>query len=384
MTSTAKVIDMKDQSIIKEFNIAEITDSSLATMKKQILAIPEMPEDSKQYNSVKEMHIQAKKILPRIEERRKELKAPVLEKGKKIDETAKKAVSMVQPLIDMSAARRTAWEEEKAKEKAEAERIETERVEKIQTLIDDLSTTIATGMQYNLESDKIFLVLEKLNDYPIKEDDFQERTNEAWALLEKGLNDLSIAYDNREKFEEAQAAQKAEAKRLEEEKAKLAADRKAQEEAAKKKELEEAEKRRKAEKKLEVERQAIADQKAEIEAQKKADAKKRYLADWDEAIQINMRFIPQSAIIMNIKFNEFAAEQAKQEKAKLKADKARVKLVESDKKHLKEIAGKFHEYISDLDIPKLNITANNALAIGLITDVKDVINNYEKAVVEIA
>ncbi len=121
MEDTTEVIQIDEQKAIKEFNIQEITESNLKIMKEQILEIPELPENKEQYTSVKEMHIQAKKLPKKIEDRRVELKAPVLEKGRMIDATAKKAIGMVQPLIDMSGSRRAAWEDKVAAERAEKE-----------------------------------------------------------------------------------------------------------------------------------------------------------------------------------------------------------------------------------------------------------------------
>lgn len=69
-TATAEVIEISDQLVIKEFNIQEITAANVAMMEKQILEIPETTETKDQYDAAYRFNVDAKKLLPRIEERR--------------------------------------------------------------------------------------------------------------------------------------------------------------------------------------------------------------------------------------------------------------------------------------------------------------------------
>lgn len=375
-TATAEVIPM-DQLIIKEFDIEEITATNLALMKKQILTIPEKPETPKQYNSVKDMHIQAKKILPRIEERRKELKAPVLEKGKAIDDTAKKAVSMVQPLIDLAGTRRSAWEEEKAKEKAEKERIEKERLAKIDEHIERLSGFANKYQEYGRSAESLARDLGHLEGFEISAVDFQERTEEAEKIKVDAITATKQAFENRKKFEEEQAEaarikaeQEAEAKRLAEEKAKLEADKKAQEEEARKKAEAEAEKRRKEEKKLQAERDALEKEKAEIAAQKKAEEDRKaaldmFNLDHAEALKENEEF-------------------DRRLKEKLKADAARAKVAKRDKGVLNRLLSEINEFIIDLDSPACETSEADEIVSDLFVGLENILDQANDRVSELA
>lgn len=297
----------QDQLIIKEFGIQEITAANIALMEKQILEIPEKPETKEQYDDARRFNIDAKKLLPRIEERRKELKAPVLEKCKAIDDTAKKAVSMVQPLIDLSGTRREAWEAEKAAEKAEKERIEAERVVSIKAKLDMLNHIAGKPIEYNRSSADIEQDIENLEAFEVSAIDFQERIGDAELIKSNAIKSAKTALENRKKFEADQAEvarvkaeHEAEKKRLAEERAKLEAERKAQEEAARVAAEAEAEKLRQAQEAIRAERE-------KLEAEKAIAAHAAVVAEleavWDDANNINREFDHAKAIEENDRLN---------------------------------------------------------------------------------
>ena len=296
MNQAAQVIDMQDQLIIKEFGIEEITTANIALMEKQIREIPEKPETKEQYDNAYRYNVDAKKLLPRIEERRRELKAPILEKGKAIDATAKKAVAMVQPLIELSGTRREAWEAEKAAEKAEKDRIEAERMAAIQAKFDMLNNLAGKPMEYNRASEDIARDICHINAFEISAIDFRERMDEAELVKTNAIKSAELAFENRKKFEAEQvelarvkAEHEVEAKRLEEERAKLETDRKAQEEANRKAAEAEAEIRRIEAEEIRAEREALEAEKARIAME----------SVWEEAHQLNIDFDHAAAIIEN-------------------------------------------------------------------------------------
>jgi hypothetical protein len=265
------VIEIQDQLMVKEFGIEELTASNVLLMEKQILEIPEKPETKEQYDNAYRFNVDAKKILPRIEKRRKELKAPVLEKGKAIDDTAKRAVAMIQPLIELSGSRREAWEAEKAAEKAEKERQESERLAAIQAKFDMLNHLAAKPMEYNRASEDIARDLAHLEAFEISVIDFQERQGEAELIKAGAIINAESALENRKKFEADQAEiarieaeQKAERNRLEEEQAKIEEDRKKAADAQAKVIAEENQRIAEAQAKIEADRQVLEDEKRRI------------------------------------------------------------------------------------------------------------------------
>ena len=381
MNEAAQVIDMQDQLIIKEFGIEEITTANIALMEKQILEIPEKPETKEQYDAAYRYNVDAKKLLPRIEERRKELKAPVLEKGKANDDTAKKAVAMVQPLVELSGTRRQAWEDERAAEKAEKDRIENERLASIQAKIDIINHLASKPVEYNRSAEDLARDIVHLEAVEISAIDFQERTEEAEIIRNHAVETAKIALENRKRFEADQAeaarvkaAQEAEAKRLEEERANLEIERKAQELAAIEAAEAEAERIRLKEEAIQAEREKLEHDKAIVARE----------AVWDEAHKANIDFDHAAAIIENERRKaEAQAAQADFEAAHAaalvehEAWKERQKLIGLDRIVLTTIATDLEKLIEDYDIPKLNTEEANSLVLDLIASLKTRIYGFE-------
>lgn len=384
--SAAQVIDRQDQLIIKEFGIEEITTANIALMEKQILEIPEKPETKEQYDASYRFNVDAKKLLPRIEERRKELKAPVLEKGKAIDDTAKKAVAMVQPLVELSGTRRQAWEDQKAEEKAEKDRIENERLASIQAKIDMINHLAKKPTEYNRSAEDLTKDLAHLEAVEISAIDFQERTEEAEIIRNHAIETAKIALENRKKFEadQAEAArvkaeQEAEAKRLEAEREKLEMERKAQELAALEAAEAEAERIRLKEEAIQAEREKLEHDKVVAERE----------AVWDVAHQENVDRDHAAAIIEHEKYKadlqaeidkaRAAAKEDWERSEKYKAEAAaREKLVGPDRMMLTTIATDLEKLLSDYEIPKLNTDEANALVLDLIASLKTRIYGFEQ------
>jgi len=325
--------------------IAEITASNLALMESQILDIPETPENKDQYSTARDMHIQAKKILPLIETRRKEIKAPHLEKCREIDATAKDAVSMIQPLIEMSGSRRGAWEAIAEKEKEVAMAAEKVRLDEIKEKLEAISNTVLQAQEYGKTSAEISYILDALLEIKV-DDSYQEFADQALKSLMDGTELVQSTLDRALKFEADQKAQaeieaknKAEAERL----ARMAED---QEKAAAaiRVELDAA----RAEIQAEKDRMA---QVAEAEKFKERVAwcekigAEYYIADWNEAHKLNTEF-------------DLAVEKAEATEA-------------AHKEELKPDTEKllmFADYIGEIKLPDLKTDAANE--IGMMIDAK--------------
>jgi len=321
--------------------IAEITASNLALMESQILDIPETPENKDQYSTARDMHIQAKKILPLIETRRKEIKAPHLEKCREIDATAKDAVSMIQPLIEMSGSRRGAWEEIAEREKAAAMVAEQARLDEIKEKLEAISNTVLQAQEYGKTSAEISYILDALLEIKV-DDSYQEFADQALKSLMDGTELVQSTLDRALKFEADQKAQaeieaknKAEAERL----ARMAED---QEKAAAAIRVEQDAAR--------AEIQAEKDRMAQVaEAERVAWCEKigaeYYIADWNEAHKLNTEF-------------DLAVEKAEATEA-------------AHKEELKPDTEKllmFADYIGEIKLPDLKTDAANE--IGMMIDAK--------------
>ena len=325
--------------------IAEITASNLALMKSQILDIPETPENKEQYSTARDMHIQAKKILPLIETRRKEIKAPHLDKCREIDATAKDAVMMIQPLIELSGSRRGAWEEIAEREKAAAMVAEQARLDEIKEKLEAISNTVLQAQEYGKTSAEISYILDALLEIKV-DDSYQEFADQALKSLMDGTELVQSILDRALKFEADQKAQaeieaknKAEAERLE----RMAED---QEKAAAaiRAELE------KARAEIQAEKDRMA-QVAEAEKFKERVAwcekigAEYYIADWNEAHKLNTEF--------DLAIEKAAAIEAERQEA-LKPDKGKLIFL-VDK-------------LGDIKIPKFQ--TDDANEVGIMVDAK--------------
>ena len=369
------IIEVQDQLMVKEFGIEELTASNVLMMEKQIREIPEKPETKEQYQSAYQFNVDAKKLLPRIEDRRKELKAPVLEKCKAIDDTAKKAKAMVKPLIELSGSRRQAWEDEKAAEKAEKERIETSRLAAIQAKFDMLNHLAAKPIEYNRPAEDIARDIAHLEAFEISVIDFQEKISDADLIKSEALITAKNALENRKKFE----ADQAEAARV-----------KAENEEAAKRLAEENERMTAAQAKIEADRQALEAEKAE--AAHAAIVSERE-AFFDIAHQENFDRDHAAALI---EYNQYKADlQAEMDQARSDAmarweqtEAARIaraermKKIEPDKRLIADRINDLDEYISGLNPLDVGYKTDEVaqIELDLIVDVK---NAIEKACIAV-
>lgn len=385
---------VQDEILVKEFGIEQLAVQNVLLMKKQILEIPENPETKEQYESARKFNVDAKKLLPRIEERRKELKAPILKKGKAIDSTAKKVVEMIHPLIELSGSRRKSWEDVKAAEKKEKEMQESKRLESIQAQIKSLSGLAAKPLEYNRTAEAIARDLAHLETFEISMIDFQERKEEAELIKANAVINAKMAFENRKKFESDQAEaerikieQAAESNRLKKERAKIDAERKAKDEADKKAAEAEAAIRRQEEEFIRTERKKLEKEKAAAE---KAMVIAERESVWDIAHIDNKNFDHEAALVDHKTFKislqaemDLARAEAKLDWArseKYKAEESeRLKLIGPDKLMINTTAAFFDDWISNAFTPHFETSDAMSAYCDLISRFHSAIKCFEDA-----
>ena len=195
-----------------------------------------------------------------IEARRKELKAPLLERGHLIDAEAKRItgeiIKIEQPIDDQIKAE----EQRKAAEKAERERAENERAGRVAAAIDklrNLPLKLANASSQTIEQEQVDLTLEGMD---ATEAEVAQYTAVAMQVA-RALHTLAEAARERE----------AEAAKLQREREELERQRK-EEEARQRQAAAEAEAERA--RQAEEDRKALAAERAKIEAERMAEAER--------------------------------------------------------------------------------------------------------------
>lgn len=256
-----------------------VTQADLEALAQQFTDIKSIT-NRKEYDAAQAALTQLKRARSSVEARRKELKADSLEFGRLVDSTAKELAAVVQPEEERLAALVQMVKDQKAAEKAERERIEQERIDKILNRIGEFEKLPATLQRAT--SDDVLVEREKLEELVITEDVFAEFTERASMvkvavidelneLYSGALHDERIAREERLAREKQEAEQKAEAERLAKERAELEARQKEvdAENARKEEEL----LKQQAELKAEQERIDNERREKEAAAQREADAK---------------------------------------------------------------------------------------------------------------
>lgn len=227
-----------------------------------------------------------------LEAKRKELKAPVIERGKLLDSEAARITMELAALEDPIDAQIKAEEERKAREKAEAEERERKRIAAIHDRIAQLAQipTAMIGKTATIIDEE----QQRVKAIEITEADYGEfiatareahaKTVSALALLHGGA--LAKERQDTEDRERAER-EKAELKRLREEEAKRIAEARTKaEEEAKARAQQEAADRAEREKHeamvREQQERDMAERRAKIEAEEKAAAESRARAQEEE------------------------------------------------------------------------------------------------------
>lgn len=372
---------IKIETALTTFDVTEAVLADLESSTKMTIA------DAESEKVVRKYRQQAKSLQVQIEKRRLKLNREYKERTDKAAEILTTRINPVYDDLDgkikaVEADREAKRLEREAAEKAERERlekIEAERLAKIEAALSEVTTAAKAGQGYNLPASEIKMLHHALNNLEISEDVFQERHQEAMAIWKKGLEDTHTALIAREKFEQEQAAQEAEKKRLAEERANFEAEQKAAREKAEaaekaerdrrqaeererqKIEAEKAEKARQEQERLRLEREALEKEKAEILAAKQAeeDRKKaaaQYDLDWDAALLED-------------------AEWERARKEKQRADKARAKLINVDKELLAGFIQKIE--MPFFEVAELQTDSGNAVFSRFATAIDNAVSNFK-------
>lgn len=235
-------MDVDRDTILKKFNPAE---AAVGKMMEGLNAIEKI-EDEKTYLMVYNTHQIAKKWSREIERVRVEGKAPLLERGKLYDKTAREMEALVDQADNRCLELRKTWEEKKENERQERIRKEQEKVnERVNMLIEH-------GMAFN--SDKKY----ELADIIIDPADIKTMSDGAFTAM---MESIKVEHERIQ-------AEKAEAERVQREeedrKAKELQDLKEQNERMER-EIKEREEKENADREERERLQREADEKAEKE-----------------------------------------------------------------------------------------------------------------------
>lgn len=305
-----KIIETPETMTLAEF---DVTEAALAEIKEyERLEI----QDSKSEANVRKCRAVVRSMRTDVERRRKELKAPLLEHGRLIDQIAKDLTARLLPTENNLDEKIKAVEAVAEAAKAEKMAAEKARTDAILSEITRMGNITATAQEYGLPSPRVQELLSDLEAFPVKPEFFEEFTDNALAAKKRDIEIVQACLDRTLKFEadqkaqaEIEAANKAEADRL----AKIAAEQekaRKEAEAAQAKADAEARAERDAEvAKMAAERKAIEDEKVAIQAERDrmaAEAEKVklaervkwcesigvewYMADLNEACEINKEF----------------------------------------------------------------------------------------------
>ncbi|WP_336273774.1 hypothetical protein [Vreelandella indica] len=159
-----------------------------------------------------------------LENKRKAIKAPALQRCRDIDDEAKTITAALRQLEDPIDEQIKAEEQRKEREKEEADRKERERVEKIKAGIEYIR--LMPGKLIGESVLEMTASAHALRTHPIGEDRFAEFTQEALAAKQQAMQQLGSMIDAAKAQEElaemkrqqaeAEATQKAEAAKAEE------------------------------------------------------------------------------------------------------------------------------------------------------------------------
>ena len=343
-----------------EFKVVkfELTPATITDMVEKYNSLILYPGDKASY---KEVHA-AKMILTKArtgtDKHRKSLGADARTWITDVNQAAKE---LTEPLLPVEAKLKGMLDAEDQR----VAQVEKDRLDSIDNMFGSLDWRIKLGQEYGLTADKISKCIEDLKLFPIIEADFQEKIEQAETMRKMGIETLERILANA-------IAREEEAKKLEAERA-------------------EFEKTRIAERERQAEKQRIFDEKEEelrIKNEKlEADKQRRYLSDWYDAILINRDLVHAVALKENAEF-DCAMEQRririeKAEKEKLKADKARVKLVAIDKGRIDSEINQLDELISGVAHSEFETKEAYQIMVDLYSKLKTALLEAEQAVEEL-
>lgn len=196
----------------------DVTEASIAKLRERMAMEP--VKDKNEFTVLKANLAEVRGKRTDVEKRRKELKAPLLAEGKRIDDAAKQLTDKLRAIEDPLEAHKKDWEKREKKRKAdEEERKRLRRIE-IQNLLQKIRDQVNDPYAEIPELERRLQVLEDTNE-PTKTL-FDEHVTEAKALLAECRAKAKKLLDDARARAEEDARREEERKQLEEQRKALA------------------------------------------------------------------------------------------------------------------------------------------------------------------
>lgn len=301
----------------KEIVKYDVTDAAIAEMKEMYmgLVITDI-DDKEQYDAVHRAHMTVRGKRIEVDKKRKELKADALEWGRKVQAEANRIFALIEPIENHLKA-------EKQKVQDEKDRIERERVAKIEEKIDHLKKFRIYDPRLT-SIDEIKKVIKSVEEWKIEPEEYFEFTTEANELKSEILIANSKILEMRENLDKEEAERKAEAKRQ----AKIAA--------------EQAEIQRK----LDEQQAKIDEQNRKIQAEKDAIEAEKRKAEEAKRIEAAKKEAAEQARLAEIERQKREAQEKAEVEKRRKEEEIRQEMLRPDKEKLVAFAQFLNEGIT--------------------------------------
>ncbi len=315
---------VKTETQLVPYNLEAATVNAL---KSKYLDVTIQPDDKSAYAMVMSGLRECREIRLAVDTWHKERKEWIVKAGKHYDTERRRVHALVEPVEEHLTAVRKVEDDRKEAIRAEAERIERERVEKVRAKIENMKKIPSriTPLTPLSEIEEVYKAL--LNWEPVSESNYQEFTHEAIAIYNDTVSAVLKIKEDRQKWEQEQAAAKAESKRL---------DKIRQEQEVEAKRLEairkaEEEKYRLEREYLEAERRKIASDKAVLEAEKRAEQERLERVEFERKTQEEAKVRAESEARKKV---EREAKEGLERAEKEKVEKERQEALRPDKEKI--------------------------------------------------
>lgn len=267
-----------------------VTDAAISVLRDKYANMS--INDNKEYRAVVGGIAECRELRVSVEKRRKELKADALTWGRKVDGEAKRITGLLTEIETPLKALKQDADEEKARIKAEKERIarekaeaEQRRVDNIKVRIDELYGPYRLLELNNMTSEQIAHALAVFGS-SFDDEDFQEFEDEAKVKQQEAITSAQSMLTAKKLAEEEAERQRIERERIEAERRELEEAQRLEREKleAERRALEEQ--RRIEQEKADAERRAIEEEKRKIEEQKRAEEERREREEFERQAKI--------------------------------------------------------------------------------------------------
>lgn len=223
----------------------KFSDAALTEMKERFKDL--VIGDSKSYEATKAARAEVRDVRYGIQNALKAGNASLRDRIKANDAEAERLINLITQVEDPLDAEVKRWEKKKADEKAERERLEQDRIDKITGMVNWMTGCVRECA--GKDSDFIRQKIESLELCEVSDEAFQEFINHAKATKHESLQALASMLSDRLALEESERLrleQEAATKAAQDEADRIKADADAMLEAEREKQRQEDEKRRKA------------------------------------------------------------------------------------------------------------------------------------------